>query len=178
MFRIVFHMVCYYIVWFTCILSASHHYYWLGLVTSIFFTSIQYYIQVKANQSRHLLILIGSLTLTGFVIDSIFAKYNLLVFQANPFYKYLTPPWMIALWLNFSTVLYACLKKYFLKNKILAFLSLFGFPLAYYVGVSLGAATLPKGNIGLLIIGLTWSIVLPGILYVYEKLLGSSEQHT
>jgi len=105
------------------------------------------------------------------VIDSIFAKYNLLVFQANPFYKNLSPPWMIALWLNFSTVLYACLKKYFLKYKILAFLSLFGFPLAYYVGVSLGAASLPNGNIGLLIIGVTWSIVLPGILYAYEKLL-------
>ena len=171
MLRIVFHIICYYIVWFTCILSASHYYYWLGFFTSIFFTSIQYLIQVKANQSRHLLILIGWLTLIGFAIDSLFAKYNLLAFQANPFHSNLSPPWMTALWINFSIILYACLKKYFLKYKILAFLSLLGFPLAYYAGVGFGAASLPNGYIGLLIIGITWSIALPSILYLYEKLL-------
>ena len=170
MLKIFFHLICYYVVWFTCILSASHGYYWLGFITSVFFTSIQYVIQRKANQSRHLLMLIGCLTVVGFSIDSLFAKCDLLAFKANPFHNNLSPPWMIALWINFSIILYAYLKKYFLKYKLLALLSLFGFPLAYYAGVSLGAASLPNGYIGLVFIGITWSIALPTMLYLYEKL--------
>ncbi len=173
MLRKLFHIISYYIVWFTCVLSAAHHYYWIGIIISITITSIQYYWQKSIQQASHLLLLIVIITTAGFCVDSLLVTLNLISFKANPFCIYLSPPWMIGLWINFSIILYVFLKRYFLHYGLLSLFSLFGFPFAYAAGIYLGAASLPKGDIALLLIGVIWATLLPTLLYTYKKLFWS-----
>ena len=169
--HIIFHTVFYYIAWFGCLLSAAYDYYWLGIMIALIILMPQYYWQYKKRETKNLWIFIITLTLFGFIIDSCFLQLNLITFNANPFSFQLSPPWMIGIWLNFSVVLYGCLKKYFKNYWLFFILSLIGFPVAYLAGVKLGAATLPSGMTGLLIISITLAILLPLITYSYEKLL-------
>ena len=129
----------------------------------------QYYWQYKIKQSYHLLNLIIFVTATGFIVDSLFAAFKIILFRANPFFSFFSPPWMIALWTNFSIILYVFFNKYFLRCRLMFLLSLIGFPLAYAAGVGLGAASLLKGYISLFIIAITWAFVLPALLYSYGK---------
>ena len=73
------------------------------------------------------------------------------------------------MWINFAIILYAHLFKYFTRYLWFTIASLLGFPLAYFIGVRMGAATLPPGNISLVVVGITWGIVVPLELYWYRR---------
>jgi hypothetical protein len=166
--RLLLNLLGYYLVWFACVLSASHHYVWIGITTSIAITAIQGYCQARFDTARHLLTLIIALTLLGFAIDSVLLQFDLFHFQANPFNPWCSAPWMVGLWINFAFMLYAHLRRFFLYYWALGPAALFGFPLAYYSGVALGAASLPHGWLGLLALGVIWAVAFPGLLYCFE----------
>lgn len=169
MTRSIFHIFCYYLCWFVCIFAAHKNYLWLGFFVTIFLSTVQYYWQKKVGETQGLLFFILVITLTGLLVDTFFLKTGFIYFKANPFGANLSPPWMIALWSNFSIILYVFLKKYFLKFWLFFLASLVGFPAAYLSGINLGAAQLLHGDFSLLVITLTWSIVLPAILYLHAK---------
>ncbi len=91
-------------------------------------------------------------TFIGLLMDTCFLRGGLIYFNANPFGLKLSPPWMIALWLNFSIILYVFFKKYFSKFWLCFIVCCCGFPAAYLSGVKLGAARLMHANFSILFI--------------------------
>ncbi len=167
MFTLIFNLICYYIVWFVSILSAAHGYAWTGISVALGITCLQ--IILFKEPKKPLLIFMTLLTTCGWVIDTLLIHYGLLYCHANPFRLSLSPPWMLGLWLNFSFIVYSYLRPYFTNTWLMSLLSFFGFPIAYYAGVALGAAELPKGYVGLLVLSIVWSITLPTLLRLFAK---------
>lgn len=164
--KVIFHLICYYLSWFSCILFASYNNPYGGPLVVLLITILQI-IFLKNKVSSKILFFSPVLVSTGFIIDSILVYYNFIDLKANPFIP-LSSPWMIALWVNFSIIFFDCFYNYFNKYLIWFFLSFFGFPLAYLSGVYFDAAYLPKGDIAYLILGVTWAFIMPLICYVFR----------
>ncbi len=164
-----FHVFCYYLTWFACLIFAANHEVWSGPVVGLSLIAIQLFILIKAKQTKGLIQFILIFGLTGVVVDSILINIGFIVFMANPF-TYIAPPWIITIWLSFAIVTFACMKKYFKYLIGLGILSLIGFPLAYAAGLRLEAAFMPLGYPGTLIFGLIWCILLPTLIVIYKKI--------
>ncbi len=165
--KLFFDLVAYYSVWFACVLGAAHGHAWSGLLISIAITALQTYVHTQTQAAPLLWRFIGLMTVCGFIVDSLAVQLNWIALAANPLAFHCSAPWMVGLWLNFSFILYAYLRQHFLNYRLFAVLSLLGFPVAYYAGTALGAATLPHGLPGLLAIGVSWSFICPSVLYVF-----------
>jgi hypothetical protein len=165
-------ILCYYAVWFSCVLSAAQHMDWLGVTIALVITLVQCPCFYSQPYYKGLACFMLLLTTLGFIIDSGLSLFGCIQFHANPWPVALAPPWIIGLWLNFSFILYVHLKAYFHYFLPLFFLSLVGFPLAYCAGVKLSAASLPLGYVGLAILGCTWAVCFPSVLYFASKWQG------
>ncbi len=170
-FHYIFHGLIYYIAWTLCILLAAHGIAWTNTIIVLILVSIQYYWQYHINhryQGLNKLVII--LSTLGTLSDSILLHLNIINFSANPFAPYMTPPWMIALWINFSIVLYSTLSHLFTHIYLLSALSFFGFSLAYIAGVKMGAASFPSGYFSAAWIGLIWMILLPASIHILNRI--------
>lgn len=167
--RLFFYSTAYYFCWFSAIFCARHQHAGLSCVITVLITTRQYYYEKKVGQTHGLLFFMGIMTLIGALTDTFFLKMQLIDFHANIFGSTFAPPWTIALWVNFSFLLFVFFEKHFLKFWIFALLSLPGFSLAYLSGVKLGAADFTQGAVSLCIITVTWAVILPVSLLVYKK---------
>lgn len=165
MLNIIFHIACYNIVWFSCVISAAKGYTWSGLSIAAAITLIQAIQQFYLQQHKNLLRYTTTITVAGYTADSLFSYFGVLSFTSTPFSHYLAPPWMLGLWLNFAFVISACLKAYHKRYVVISIFSLIGFPVAYAAGAQLGAASAGYGPWSFLLLGLFWSLAMPFTLY-------------
>lgn len=173
-FHVIFHLVTYYIAWFACILSSANEIPWVGAGIALAIFALQWVWQKKFDQTEHLLSFVLMFTLSGFFIDTLFLNLNLISFRTNPWPIPISPPWMMMLWVNFSMLLYACLRYLFDYPRLLGVLSFVGFPVAYFTGTMFGAASLPVGAIVLLAYGTVWGLMLPLLIGIHKKLKRNS----
>jgi|GEM_PF-2847306 len=167
-----FHLIAYYIVWFSCIYGAAHNYLWAGLMISVVITLLQYFWQkCFRKQTDNLLIFILYLTIVGFVGDSLLVYFRVLDFASNPFTFPCSAPFMIGIWLNFSIMFYAILLWFVQRPVFLMIFSLIGFVFAYFVGSSMNAAFLLQGTKSLLVIGIMWGVLLPSSILLFDRFL-------
>lgn len=166
----IFHATIYYIAWLVCILSAAHGIAWINTLIVLMLVSLQYYWQYRIqHQFKGLNSFVIVLTTLGTVSDTILLHLKLITFSANPFSPYLSPPWMISLWINFAIVLYSTLSHLFSHKYLLSALSLLGFSIAYASGGKMGAAAFPHGYTTTMLIGLIWMILLPASIYFLKR---------
>lgn len=166
-----FHVLIYYIVWTAGILSAANGFAWISTFIILIGVSLQYYWQYHVHQQyKGMNTWVFIITTLGIVVDSTFLHLNLINFYANPFSHFLSPPWMIALWINFALVFYSTLFHLFQHLYILAVLSFLGFSFAYAIGVKTGAAFFPGGYFTAFLIGLVWMILLPLSVYFFNRI--------
>jgi hypothetical protein len=107
--------------------------------------------------------------MVGSFTDTLFIWSGFIVFQSNPFAPYFTSPWMISIWISFAVLMFATLSSLFKHYFILGILSFLGFALAYGFGTKMGAALFPHGYGTCVLIGITWAIVLPICVYIYQR---------
>lgn len=168
-YHVIFHLVTYYVAWFACILFAANDIPWIGAGIALTIFVLQWVWQKKFDQTEFLLSFVLMFTLSGFFIDTLFLNLNLISFHTNPWPIKISPPWMIMLWVNFSMLLYTCVRYLFDYPKILGILSFIGFPMAYFTGTLFGAASLPAGNIALLGYGVICGLMLPFIVSIHKR---------
>ena len=169
MLKLLLNITAYYLAWFACIISASQQKPWHGLIASLIITIIQLFFYIREHKASDIIKFMVFLSVIGFSIDCMLYKLKFIGFLANPFSPYLAPPWLIGLWLSFAFILFAFSRKYFQYVRSFMIMAFFGFPLSYYAGINLGAAFLPSGKIGLLILGAMWAFALPIILYLFRN---------
>jgi len=146
--------------WFACVMGAAAGYYWLGPLAVAAFFALHLWL---ASPRRPELVLAGVLLAAGFVVDTLLALAGAMAPAQGPFYAApWSPPWMVALWVNFGTTLSTSLR--WLEGRPLVSVvmgAVFG-PSAYAAGAGLGAATLGQSrNLSLLLVGVAWAVALP-----------------
>ncbi len=169
MLTIIINLVLHNLIWFACVVGAARGHIWIGAILSASITTGQIIWFRQQHNLQPVLIWTAVLTCCGFIVDSSLAMASLIHFAANPYPIKLAPPWIIAIWLNFSVVMYMHFRAHFDKLWLLSILALICFPLAYAAGVKLGAAALPDGYRSLLWLGLIWAIILPAIVYILRS---------
>ena len=103
---------------------------------------------------------------TGLLVDSALGLAGVLDFSGTTPYPpgaaWLTPPWLLGLWMLFSTTLHHALR--YLKQNLLAaaLLGAVAGPLAYVGGYRLDAVMLPQSlPLTVAVLALTWGAVTP-----------------
>ena len=163
--RKILNFIGFQIGWFSCAIGAGKGLQWFGPVVVLILITLHLIFSENHKVEIFLIVVSG---IGGTIIDSILSSAGAFNFPGNPIAP-VCPPFMIALWLNFATVLnysLAWLKKRLIPAAVLGF---FGGPLAYYTGTQFGAITLTENaTLSLGVIGVEWAIVTPALFALAE----------
>ena len=87
--------------------------------------------------------------------------------------KTFSPPWMVALWLNFAATLNVSLA--WLREEryqLAAAFGAIGGPIAYYSGAKLGATEMLPSQGGMLVLAIGWGVMTPVLAWLARALSG------
>src|SRR5258706_12694582 len=99
----------------------------------------------------------------GLVVDSSLGLMGVFSFS-------FAPPWIVALWMAFGSILPAFLSWLAGRYVWAAVLGAVAAPISYYGGVRLGAVAMPNPLFSLAIIALAWAAIMPLLLRITERL--------
>ncbi|PUT40880.1 DUF2878 domain-containing protein [Legionella taurinensis] len=173
---IILHGALYYLSWVACVYFAHREAPWTGPLLTLLLLLIQALWEKMngADLARPLLFTL-CFGVLGAVVDSVWLWAGLIVYKANPWAPYVAAPWIIALWLSFAFYLIVTYETLFTYYKTFGFLALIGVPIAYWLGVKIGAA-LPLHSWFYIILGCFWAMALPLFLWIYHARIQSAPQ--
>lgn len=168
-YHYLFHLIAYYLAWFGCMTFVARGEGWLSALIVIACVLPQLYWQYKIqHHTEGLWFLMGWMVLISTLMDSVLVYGGIIVYAANPFSPYATPPWMVTIWVSFAVILYATLQKLFDHLVILGLLSWVGFAFSFAMGAKMGAAYFPYGYKTCFLIGSIWMLLLPMMVYGFK----------
>ncbi len=155
----VINFVCFQVGWFLCVLSAAYGYPSIAPIGIVVLLAIHFVFHKEYGTQ---VILIATSLILGILTDSVLIFLDVFEPEYPFFISAISPVWMWALWVNFSTTLNASLA--WLQNRpvLAAIFGVLGGPAAYYAGEKLGAMSLNEDliySIGML--GIVWGVVTP-----------------
>lgn len=146
------------VAWFAAVLLAARSAPVAGALAALALTAIQI---GRSGDPRSELRLVFAAAVLGALGDSVLACAQLLNFTSGTLVPGGTVGWMVALWMNFATVLSQSLRALHTRPLLAGALGAIGGPLAYAAGARLGALTLGPAPWALAAISLEWLIALP-----------------
>lgn len=165
-----FHSIAYYVAWFACLTLAARGFSWLSAIIVMTCVLSQVYWQYKIQRNtKGLWSLLGLIVSISTLVDSLLIYSGVIILAANPFSPYFTSPWMVTIWISFTVFLYSTMSQLFNHLIGVGLFSFVGFAFAYAVGAKMGAAFFPFGYKTCYLIGAIWLILLPLIIYCYQK---------
>ncbi len=159
---LIWNVVSVHLGWFGCVLSAAWGRPLLGPVIVAVLMVI--HLAAVDARRRELITLLGAAGF-GYAADSALVLAGAFDFPPAAAVGAPTTVWMVALWINFASVINGAL--YWLGGRLglAAALGFVGGPLAYYGGVRLGALTLPHGSGYMLaLVALEWLVATPLVI--------------
>ena len=122
-----------------------------------------------AKNTRCLVRLTLILTSIAIVVDTTLIWTGVVTYRGNLFAGYLSPPWIIVLWLEFSLIVQSMMDKLWNRPVMAGIFAFFGFGVAYLAGERSGAAVLNFGPYSFLIISVIWTLLLPVVFSNHAK---------
>lgn len=168
MLSLVGNLLAFQIGWFACVLGAAHDRPWLGPLVVLALVALHLCNAADRWATLRLVLLVGTV---GTLIDSLLGHLGILQFRDNLFAGWLCPPWLIALWLIFSTTLQRSLSWLAGRPWTAALLGgVFG-PVSYYAGQALGALNLMDNfPVAVTTLSVIWAALFPFLLWWAEQL--------
>lgn len=154
--RTAVNLVLYTAVWWFAVLGAAAGSAWLGAWAAL--GALLVHVALATARARELAFVLIA-TLAGWATDSGLTALGLLAFPA--WSAWLAPPWIAGLWLAFATTLTTSLRIVQHRLVIAVVLGACAGPLAYYLGVQLGAVRLPQPLPAFMALALAWGVLLP-----------------
>jgi hypothetical protein len=150
--------VAFQIGWFAAVLGAAHGAAWLGVVVVPLVVAL--HLTLSPDWRSELALALGAGAI-GLVFDTALVSIGVFspVFFLLP--APLSPPWMVMLWINFSTTLNRSLGSLQDRYLLAGLLGAVGGPAAYYSGARLGAMTSIPAGTQLLVLAAAWAVVVP-----------------
>lgn len=160
--------VTFYIGWFACVLGAVNQQMLLGPGIALLILVLHVYLLPNATREIRLILTTG---LIGFVIDTLLAACGVLSFHGEGLETWLSPLWMVSLWMLFATTFHTSMSWLAGRTLIAVLLGTIGGPASYYAGAQLGALTLhPQLVFSLGVIAMAWGVVMVILLRLaYDK---------
>jgi hypothetical protein len=157
-------------VWLSAVYGAAAGRTWLGPVGAVNWLGV--YSWLTGRPKLEIRIALTAIVL-GLAIDTLLIGAGAYTPQGLIGGRPVTPPWMLALWVNFGTLINGGLS--WLQGRYLlgAVLGAWGGPLAYYSGQRLGALTFhPPLVLHLAVLGAAWAVAVPLLFFLANKLQG------
>ena len=167
--NIIINFVLFQTSWFACVIGAGKQMPWLGVFVTI---GIVAWHLASAKNARAELVLLLIALLIGGLFDQLMQSTGLISYEAHGWSDALIPPWILALWLAFTTTLNVSLRWMRGKWLVATLFGLIGGPLAYIGAEKLGAVSLNNLPLHFVALGLGWGIVTPLLLMVAQKFDG------
>ncbi len=159
----------YQIGWFACVVGAA----WgMGSAgASVALLLVLVHLALVEEPAREWPLLVAALGM-GLVADTLHARFGILEFVGHEAGE-LAPLWILALWLQFGTVLHFCMRWLSGRYRLAALLGLVGGPLTFLGGERLGAVAFGEpAALSLAILGLSWAVLLPTLVAIADRLGG------
>lgn len=157
------------ISWFACVIGAGKQLPWLGVAVVLVFTA-WHLISATKPQAEIILLLIA--LIVGGLFDQAMQSTGLIRYQAHGWSDALTPAWILALWLAFTSTLNVSLRWMRGKWLVAILFGMIGGPLAYMGAEKLGAATLTNMPASYVALALGWAALTPILVLISQKFDG------
>lgn len=167
--RIVSNFVLFQIGWFACVLSATAHQPWIGVLitTGVVVTHV-----LRAPLPKAELKLVFLALALGLVFDSLLVRQGWLIYSSGMLVPSIAPYWIVALWGLFATLLNVSLRWMRGRWVIAVVFGAAGGPAAYYGGLRLGALEFSNMPAGLLALAIGWAVLTPLLLALSARFDG------
>ncbi|HXV64449.1 MAG TPA: DUF2878 domain-containing protein [Vicinamibacteria bacterium] len=154
--KLLFNVALFQIGWFASVLGAAHDRPYLGpLIVGV---ALAVHLRFFATKREGFLILASALL--GAVAESAIGLTGVIAYRADPPPSWLCPPWIVAMWTNFSLTLRHSLRWLERRFVLAAIAGAVGGPLAYLTGRRLGAIELIEPVAAILLLAALWRIAL------------------
>lgn len=168
---VVWNVVLFQMAWFAAVLSAAHHFAWLGTLTIT--AVVLWHLQTSAQPAGETKLLICAL-LIGALFETLNAQLGFfLSIDAAPG-KFVPAYWLIGLWGLLATILNVSLRWLKRRYWLAALLGAVSGPLAYFSGARLGALELLQPQAALLTLAAGWAICMPLLMWLSNHFDGPS----
>jgi hypothetical protein len=159
----------YQVGWFACVLGAARGWGLQGALIAFGLSALHLTLAEKPLPEVKLLLAAG---LIGVSVDSLHARFGILVFE-NHAASLLAPIWIIALWVQFGTVLHFCMRWLSGRYRLASLLGLIGGPLSFLGGERMGAAAFGEPRaVSITVLAMSWALALPALVWAADRLGG------
>lgn len=156
--------------WFACVWGAARGWGTVGAAVAIALVLAHLLLAEQPEREWPLMLSAAGI---GIVADSLHAGFGILDFRGHEAGT-LAPLWIVALWLQFGTVLHFSMRWLARRYALACTLGLVGGPLAFLAGERLGAASFGEPRaLSLAFLGLSWALVLPTLVAIADRLGGA-----
>lgn len=157
----------YQVGWFACVLGAARGWGFEGALIALTLSAAHLALAERPLPELKLMLAAGAI---GITLDSLNANLGVLIFD-DLIAGVLAPIWIIALWVQFATLLHFCMHWLSRRYLLAALLGLIGGPLSFLAGERMGAATFGEPRIlSIAILALAWSLALPALVLIADRL--------
>jgi hypothetical protein len=146
--------------WFACVLGAAHGRSGWGMGAVAAVVALTW---AASNARGDELRLTALALLMGLAWDTALLQLRLLDYASPGPLPSLAPPWILALWALFATLLRGPLAWLQGRPLLAALLGAVGGPLSYLAAVRLGAGSFPDDMRALLALAVGWSVMTPAL---------------
>jgi hypothetical protein len=164
-------LAIFYLGWFACVAGAARGRLWLGPAVAGALLLVHLALTPARAREVRLILIAG---LFGFAVDTLQASAGLFAFTRTSAAAWLSPPWMVALWMLFAATLNGSMSWLAGRYGLAAAVGTICGPASYLAGARLGAIDLPDRWLQSLVgIAAAWAFAMPTLLVLRELVSGT-----
>ena len=165
--RLLINFIAFEIGWFTCVIAGGSEWPWLG--TGVALTVVALHLVLTPQPRLEWPLLVWA-ALLGVFLDSLPIVLGVVEYSTGTVIDDFAPHWIIAMWVQFATLLNVSLRWLRGRYVIAALAGAVLAPPAYYLGAGFGGMsfTEPVWQ-GLLALAVVWAIAMPLLLWLAQR---------
>ena len=160
----------YQVAWFGCVMGAAAGQPMVGVGLSVLIIGLHLALSSAPMTELRIILLTG---IIGGLWETLIVQQDWVRYQGSTWAGF-PPLWIVALWPGFATTFNSSLRWLQPRPRLASLLGLVGGPLAWLAGERLGALKLPNSGLDLMAIGLGWSVLMPVLLLLTQRLSDQS----
>lgn len=179
MTRIIVNLVAFDLVWLACVWGAGSGRAWVGPLALVAALAVHLWLSPNRRAEGQFLAITAAV---GFIVESANGLAGILTYsEAWPGLglAWMAPLWLVAMWVNFGTVLGTSLRWMAGKPVLAALFGAISGPLAYYFGAKFGGvATGENATLSYGVIAAIYGVATPALLWVAVRLAPPPSERT
>jgi len=159
----------FYAGWFACVMGAASGQPELGVAVAAVAIGVHLVLTPARTGAVSLILATGAI---GFTIDTLLAVVGTFTFPGSGVMTWLSPPWLVAIWMMFATTLNGSLAWLAERPLLAAALGAVGGPASYGYGARLGAVEMPS-SWSLVVLAVVWAVAMPGLFALRRRIVAT-----